>query len=195
MIKCDKFIELVQAITFTFVHGFQNNLAKVFSLKCRSAIRDICLRTFTNHIPRSPLHPLLPPDFFYALNFEEVEGGASCFGPVRLSVIPFVVVKLENSLSWEFEILYVASVQKISKHIFSVGPSLARLCPLCRLCAIKAVAAPPPPSNTQKISCCFLCPRRNFGWHIKIAPSVRLSVRPSVTNRASALSHKLLKQI
>ena len=27
-------------------------------------------------------------------------------------------------------------------------------------------------------SCVFLCPRRNFGWHIKIAPSVRLSVRP-----------------
>ena len=45
----------------------------------------------------------------------------------------------------------------------------------------------------------LLCPRRNFGWHIKIAPSVRLSVRPSVspsvTNRVSAISHKLLKQI
>ena len=26
----------------------------------------------------------------------------------------------------------------------------------------------------------FLCPRRNFGWHIKIAPSVRPSVRQSV---------------
>ena len=37
----------------------------------------------------------------------------------------------------------------------------------------------------------FLCPRRNLGWHIKITPSVR----PSVTNRVSAISHKLLKQI
>ena len=37
----------------------------------------------------------------------------------------------------------------------------------------------------------FLCPRRNFGWHIKI----ELSVRPSVTNRVSAISHKLLKHI
>ena len=36
----------------------------------------------------------------------------------------------------------------------------------------------------------FLCPRRNFGWHIEIAPSVRLSV----TNRVSAISHKLLKK-
>ena len=27
------------------------------------------------------------------------------------------------------------------------------------------------------------------------SPSVRLSVRPSVTNRVSAISHKLLKQI
>ena len=26
----------------------------------------------------------------------------------------------------------------------------------------------------------FLCPRRNFGWHIKIAPSVHLSDSPSV---------------
>ena len=37
----------------------------------------------------------------------------------------------------------------------------------------------------------FIMPRRNFGWHIKITPSVR----PSITNRVSAISHKLLKQI
>ena len=41
----------------------------------------------------------------------------------------------------------------------------------------------------------FLCPRRNFGRHIKIPPSVRLSVSPSITNRVSAIAHKLLKQI
>ena len=31
-------------------------------------------------------------------------------------------------------------------------------------------------------------PRRNFGRHIKIAPSVHLFVRPSVTNRVSAIT-------
>ena len=30
--------KLVRAITPTFMHGFQNNLAKVFSLRSRSAI-------------------------------------------------------------------------------------------------------------------------------------------------------------
>ena len=38
----------------------------------------------------------------------------------------------------------------------------------------------------------FLCPRRNFGGILK---SNRQSVRQSVTNRVSAISHKLLKQI
>ena len=38
----------------------------------------------------------------------------------------------------------------------------------------------------------FLCPRRNFGGILK---SNRPSVRPSVTNRVSAISHKLLEQI
>ena len=41
----------------------------------------------------------------------------------------------------------------------------------------------------------FYAPRRNSGRHIKIAPSVRPSVCPSVTNRVSAITHKLLKQI
>ena len=54
-------------------------------------------------------------------------------------------------------------------------------------------------THSTKNQYLFLCPRRNFGWHIKIAPSVRLSVRPSdrpsVTNRVSAISHKLPKQI
>ena len=97
----------------------------------------------------SLLHP--PPNFFYAPNFLEVEG-AYCFGPQ--SVCPLhllLVVKLENPLSLQkIEILYVASVQKISKHIFffAVRPSLAKLCPLCRFCAIKAVAPPPPTPAT-----------------------------------------------
>ena len=92
--------------------------------------------------------PLPPSQFFYAPNFVEVEG-AYCFGPQ--SVCPLhllLVVKLENPLSLqEIEILYVASVQKISKHIFffAVRPSLAKLCPLCRFCAIKAVAPLPLP--------------------------------------------------
>ena len=30
-------IELFQAITCTFMHGFQNNMAQMFSLKSRSA--------------------------------------------------------------------------------------------------------------------------------------------------------------
>ena len=43
-----------------------------------------------------------------------------------------LVVKLENGLSYELEILYVASVQKNKQtHIFfSVGPFMAKLCPL-----------------------------------------------------------------
>ena len=32
----------VQAITSTFINGFQNNLAQVFSLPSRSAILNIC---------------------------------------------------------------------------------------------------------------------------------------------------------
>ena len=34
--------------------------------------------------------------------------------------------------------------------------------------------------NTTLRQECFLCPQRNFGRHIKIAPSVHLSVHPSV---------------
>ena len=41
----------------------------------------------------------------------------------------------------------------------------------------------------------FFMPPKELRWHIKIEPSVRLSVLPSVTNRVSAISHKLLKQI
>ena len=37
-------------------------------------------------------------------------------------------------------------------------------------------------------------PPKELRWHIKIEPSVCLSVRPSVTNRVSAISHKLLKK-
>ena len=37
------YTELVRAITCTFMHGFQNNFAQVFSLRCSSAIRNICL--------------------------------------------------------------------------------------------------------------------------------------------------------
>ena len=42
-----------------------------------------------------------------------------------------LVVKLENGLSWELEILYVASVQKTSEYVFffSVSPCMAKLCP------------------------------------------------------------------
>ena len=32
----------VWAITFTFMHGFQNNTAQMFSVRSRSAIRNIC---------------------------------------------------------------------------------------------------------------------------------------------------------
>ena len=38
-VRPDRF---VQAITCTFVHGFQNNLSQLFSLRRRSAIRDMC---------------------------------------------------------------------------------------------------------------------------------------------------------
>ena len=48
-------------------------------------------------------------------------------------------------------------------------------------------------SDTQFV---FFMPPKELRWHIKIEPSVRLSaVSPSVTNRVSAISHKLLKQI
>ena len=36
IIKWSK-IELVRAVTSTFMHGFQNNFAQVFSLRCNSA--------------------------------------------------------------------------------------------------------------------------------------------------------------
>ena len=46
--------------------------------------------------------------------------------PLRL----LLVVILENRLSQELELLYVASVQKISEHVFfSVGPNITKLCP------------------------------------------------------------------
>ena len=35
-------IELVQVITSTFMHGFQNTLVQLFSLRSRSAIRNFC---------------------------------------------------------------------------------------------------------------------------------------------------------
>ena len=45
-----------------------------------------------------------------------------------------VVVKLENRLSQELEILYIASVQKISEHVFFFGPpSYSKVMPLFRL--------------------------------------------------------------
>ena len=49
---------------------------------------------------------------------------------------------------------------------------------------LKGPLSPKQPANWtfQQAVCCFLCvflcPRRNFGWHIKIEPSVRLSVSP-----------------
>ena len=60
--------------------------------------------------------------------------GLSACPSDRLSVCPsrlLLVVKLENRLSLELEILYIASVQKISEHVFffSVGPCMAKLCP------------------------------------------------------------------
>ena len=36
------YIELVEDITSTFVHGFQNNFAQVFSLRSSSASRHTC---------------------------------------------------------------------------------------------------------------------------------------------------------
>ena len=65
MIKWSK-IELVQALTSTFMHGFQNNLAQCFSLKSRSAIWNICSQTLPTP-PPPPCHPPLPPNFFYFL--------------------------------------------------------------------------------------------------------------------------------
>ena len=41
----------------------------------------------------------------------------------------------------------------------------------------------------------FFMPPKELRWHIKIEPSVCPSVSPSVTNRVSAISHELLKQI
>ena len=44
--------------------------------------------------------------------------------------------------------------------------------------------------------CFFYAPEGTSGGILKSHhPSVRQSVRPSVTNRVSAISHKLLKQI
>ena len=43
--------------------------------------------------------------------------------------------------------------------------------------------------------CLFIMPPKELRWHIKIEPSVCPSVSPSVTNRVSAISHRLLKQI
>ena len=39
--------KLFPAITPTFMHGFQNNSAQVFSLTSSSAIRNICLGMLT----------------------------------------------------------------------------------------------------------------------------------------------------
>ena len=39
---CVRPCRFVWAITSTFMHGFQNNLAQLFSLTSRSAIRNIC---------------------------------------------------------------------------------------------------------------------------------------------------------
>ena len=51
----------------------------------------------------------------------------------------------------------------------------------------KKAPTPIPPTRP------FLCPRRNFGRHIKNEPSIRPSVRP--LQIVSAIAHKLLKQI
>ena len=38
------YIELVRAITCTFMQGFQNNFAQLLSLRSESAVRNICSR-------------------------------------------------------------------------------------------------------------------------------------------------------
>ena len=67
---------------------------------------------------------------------------------------------------------------------------------IARLCTSQSWQ---PLSNTRKLLGAgfdFLYPEGTSGGILKSnGPSVHLSVRPSVTNRVSAISHKLLKQI
>ena len=49
--------ELFWAITPTYMHGFQNNFARVFSLKTKIAICNICSCTYTYPPPFTPPPP------------------------------------------------------------------------------------------------------------------------------------------
>ena len=59
--------ELCWAITPTYMHGFQNSFAQVFSLKSRSAIWNICSCTYT--YPPSPPKKKKKKRFFVRLGF------------------------------------------------------------------------------------------------------------------------------
>ena len=75
-------------------------------------------------------HTFVSPSDFYAPNFEEVEE-AYCFGPVRLSVTPFVGCKTGEPFelgTWNF-ICSISTKNKRSRIFFSVGPCMAKLCP------------------------------------------------------------------
>ena len=74
---------------------------------------------------------------FYAPNFEEVDG-AYWFGPVHLSVMPFVGCNTREPLELR-TLNFICSISTKNKQmrIFSIGPSMAKLCPFFD-CAIIA---------------------------------------------------------
>ena len=70
------------------------------------------------------------------------------------------------------------------QYFYSYGPCWPKCCP-CNFCYIFVRIVRRMFCNDLKMCIwfwflivIFLCPRRNFGWHIKIAPSVRQSIRP-----------------